>query len=103
MTPVRQILSGWKEIANYLGKGVRTVQRDEREMSLPTHRPSGKSSAAVMAHQDELDNWVTTAPSRVDSVSMLRALNNRTNRLRAPFLLVDSEIALTFSSIALGT
>jgi len=42
-----QILSGWKEIANYLGKGVRTVQRYERYMGLPVRRPAGKPSGSV--------------------------------------------------------
>ena len=28
--PQVAIISGWKDIANYLGKGVRTVQRYER-------------------------------------------------------------------------
>ena len=31
-------LNGWKEIAAFLGKGVRTVQRWEREQGLPVHR-----------------------------------------------------------------
>lgn len=79
------------------------MQRYEREMSLPTHRPAGKSSGAVFAIQSELDNWITTGPGRVDSVPMRRALSHRTNRLRVSFLLVDSEIALTFSGIALST
>lgn len=36
-----RLLSGWKEIANYLGKGVRTVQRYEYELLLPVvHRES---------------------------------------------------------------
>jgi len=96
-----QILNGWKEIASYLREGVRTVQRHEREMGLPIHRPAGKSSAAVVAIQAELDNWITTGPSRVDSMPMRRALNTRTNSLRANFLQVDSEIALTFASLAL--
>src|SRR5262252_146292 len=30
-----EIMSGWKDIANYLGKGVRTLQRYEREGALP--------------------------------------------------------------------
>ena len=30
-----EIFSGWKDIANYLGKGVRTIQRYERELGLP--------------------------------------------------------------------
>ena len=31
-------LNGWKEIAVFLGKGVRTVQRWERDHGLPIHR-----------------------------------------------------------------
>lgn len=99
--PPLQVLSGWKEIANHLGKGVRTVQRYEREMGLPIHRPAGKSAAAVVAVQAELDKWVTTGDSRVDSMPRRRALDTRTNRLRANFLQIDSEVALTFSGIAL--
>jgi hypothetical protein len=34
-TPHLEILSGWKDIANHLGMGVRTVQRYERELGLP--------------------------------------------------------------------
>ena len=100
-TPKIEYFSGWKEIANYLGKGVRTVQRYEGEMGLPIHRPARKSSAAVVAIQSELDNWVTTGSSRVDSIPRRRVLNAQTNRLRANFLQIDSEIALTFSGMAL--
>ena len=96
-----QILTGWKEIANYLRRGVRTVQRYERELALPIHRPAGKSLAAVVALQTELDNWVSKSPRRVDSRPNRRALDTRTNKLRADFLQIDSEIALTFSAIAL--
>ena len=39
-------LNGWKEIANYLGKGVRTVQRYERTLALPVRRPSGRSGGS---------------------------------------------------------
>lgn len=56
-----QILSGWKEIANYPGKGVRTVQRYERGQHLPIHRPAGKSVSVVIAIQAELDRWITGA------------------------------------------
>lgn len=55
-----QILSGWKDIANYLGKGVRTVQRYERELGLPVRRPSGKSKGSVITTQPELDGWVAS-------------------------------------------
>ena len=53
-----QTLSGWKQIANYLGLGVRTVQRYERVLRLPIHRPAGKLKSRVFATKAELDRWV---------------------------------------------
>ena len=35
------VLSSWKDIARYMGKGVRTVQRWERHLGLPVRRPNG--------------------------------------------------------------
>jgi hypothetical protein len=57
-----EVFSGWKDIAAYLGKGVRTVQRYERELNLPVRRPAGKSVGAVIATKAELDGWITAAP-----------------------------------------
>jgi hypothetical protein len=59
-----KFLVGWKEIASYLGKGVRTVQRYEREMGLPVRRPAAKSRAAVVATRVELDAWIIASPFR---------------------------------------
>lgn len=91
-----QILSGWKEIANYLGKGVRTVQRYQRDLGLPIHRLAGKASA--IAIKSELDGWISAMPVRAHE---RRLPAGRTNKLGADFLQIDSEIALTFSGIAL--
>jgi hypothetical protein len=55
------ILSGWKDIANYMGKGVRTVQRYERELGLPVRRPAGRPKASVLITKAELDVWIHTA------------------------------------------
>lgn len=57
-----EILSGWKEIARYLGRGVRTVQRYEHELGLPTRRISGHRSGSVMATKSDLDSWVNSRP-----------------------------------------
>jgi hypothetical protein len=57
------VLNSWKEIASYLGRGVRTVQRYERELALPVRRPRGTSRSAVIALREELDAWLRTAPS----------------------------------------
>jgi len=59
-----QFLSGWKDIANYLRKGVRTVQRYERELGLPVHRIAGKSVGSVIATKSEIDAWVKSPPPR---------------------------------------
>jgi len=48
----------WKEIAAYLGKGVRTVQRWERERGLPVRRPQGAAGGIVSVSRSELDRWM---------------------------------------------
>jgi hypothetical protein len=58
------ILNSWKEIANYLGRGVRTVQRWERDLRLPVHRPKGKDRSAVLAFPEELNSWLQQTPVR---------------------------------------
>ncbi len=52
------VLSSWKEIAAYLTKGVRTVQRWERELGLPVRRPVGHNRRIVIAVPAELDGWI---------------------------------------------
>jgi hypothetical protein len=52
------ILSSWREIAAHLGKGVRTVQRWERELGLPVHRPIASRGHVVFAYTEELDRWI---------------------------------------------
>ena len=53
----RRILSSWKEIAAYLNRGVRTVQRWEMNYKLPVRRPEG-DVMSVYAFTDELDAWM---------------------------------------------
>ena len=52
-----RVLSGWKEIAAYLGRGVRTVQRWEK-LGLPVRRPNAHLRSAVLTSSEELDGWV---------------------------------------------
>lgn len=53
-----KILSSWKEIASYLGRSTRTVQRWERELGLPVCRPSEKESSSVYAFVEQIDEWL---------------------------------------------
>ena len=51
-----QLLSGWKEIANYMHQGVRTVQRWEA-IGLPVRRVKTSSRSPVIALAEDLDVW----------------------------------------------
>lgn len=55
---MKSVLAGWKEIAEYFGKCVRTVQRWERDMGLPVHRPNPKLRGSVIAYPGGLDVWL---------------------------------------------
>ncbi|MBV8674113.1 MAG: hypothetical protein JOZ33_11810 [Acidobacteriaceae bacterium] len=58
---VPPVLTCWKDIAQYLGKGVRTVQRWEQEFGLPVRRPNGiDHKSPVAAHPTDLDAWLQT-------------------------------------------
>ncbi|MFZ0593207.1 MAG: DPP IV N-terminal domain-containing protein [Bryobacteraceae bacterium] len=50
-------LDSWKEIAAYLKKGVRTVQRWEQSNGLPVHRLELDRRGSVYAYKNELDEW----------------------------------------------
>ncbi len=52
------VLTSWKDIARYMGKGVRTVQRWEQDFGLPVRRPKGSNKKAVLARPRDLDAWV---------------------------------------------
>src|SRR6202167_5275561 len=55
------VLSSWKDIARYMGKGVRTVQRWERHLGLPVRCPNGAShKSAVLLDRSDLDAWLAT-------------------------------------------
>ncbi len=56
----RQVLGSWKEISAYLGRGMRTCRRWEKQLGLPVHRLNGSPKARVLAYQDEIDHWLET-------------------------------------------
>jgi vancomycin resistance protein YoaR len=85
-----EILSGWKEIANYLGGGVRTVQRYECELGLPIRRPAGRSRGSVIATKAEIDAWISASPLReafrlslhaMDSTETVKGLKQQVTEL----------------------
>jgi hypothetical protein len=57
------LLNTWKEIASYLGRGVRTAQRWERH-GLPVRRVAPGPRASVIADSRDIDAWLQSAKSR---------------------------------------
>ena len=60
----KDVLNGWKEIAAYLGRDPRTVERWEKQRSLPVRRLPGSGRATVYALISELDGWLASSPVR---------------------------------------
>lgn len=50
-------LESWKEIAAYLNRGVRTVQRWEKREGLPVYRHRHDKRGTVHAFRTEIDAW----------------------------------------------
>ncbi len=79
------VLSSWKDIARYMGKGVRTVQRWEHELGLPVRRPNGASQkSAVVLNRSELELWLETRFSaRSSGKKIVRTGDDSTRAARA--------------------
>ena len=69
------LLNSWKEIASYLARAVRTVQRWEHDEKLPVHRIGRGARAPVFAFGEELEKWLKKQPCK----SELPKHNQRTS------------------------
>ncbi len=106
-----ELLTSWKEIASYLGKGVRTVQRWEQQFALPVRRPNEKTKGIVHATREELDQWLRDQWSErprefaracaLDTVSLelIRARIKESAELRNANRLLLKELRLSVSSM----
>jgi hypothetical protein len=52
------VVDSWKEIASFLRRGVRTVQRWEKSEGLPVHRHHHLKRGSVYALQSEIAVWL---------------------------------------------
>jgi hypothetical protein len=99
MESCSEILNSWKEIAVYLGRGVRTVQRWEKELHLPVRRPRNRSRSAVIALRTELNEWlVRQAAQRENNGNCLHIESNpvllrqRMNELREELRMLEDKL-----------
>jgi hypothetical protein len=89
-------LTSWKEIAQHLSKGVRTVQLWEKQIGLPVHRPQERVKRMVLAFTDELDVWLRSqfnnrGKSELELLrSHLAELTQENETLRAKLAIAES-------------
>jgi hypothetical protein len=62
-----QLLQAWKDIAAYMRRDVRTVQRWEKLLELPIHRLKDSRSGSVFAYKRELDAWRETRALQIEA------------------------------------
>ena len=108
-----RIFSSWKEIAGFLGKGVRTVQRWEKTHGLPVSRPIGCASNVVFAKEEELVRWMRNQDAHDTAVAdsaeaQFRQFQECLDRLEETHLrleqsLLETEKRLDYIERAIGT
>jgi Tol biopolymer transport system component len=60
-------LESWKEIANYLKRDIRTVQRWEQTRGLPVQRLTGGKRDLITARKSEIDLWWQNGARQLDA------------------------------------
>ena len=58
------VVRSWQNIANYIGRTPRTVQRWEHQFGMPVHRTQISGGRIVFAFARELDFWLRSTPSK---------------------------------------
>ncbi len=98
------ILSSWKEIAAYLGRGVRTVQRYESRCALPIRRPVSHDKRIVMALPAELDAWTRRQHNGIhiggSETPAVKPLGESRDRLEALTIKLTNHVTTLQSTIA---
>ncbi|MBI3667681.1 MAG: PD40 domain-containing protein [Acidobacteria bacterium] len=64
--PASERLDSWKEIAAYLKRDIRTLQRWEKTEALPVHRHMHGRQGSIYAHKAEIDAWWNNGRARLE-------------------------------------
>ena len=76
-------LDGWKEIAVFLKRDVRTVRRWEKQEDLPIHRHVHEKRASVYAYGAELSAWWNNRHDHLEELQRTQQSRLRRNLPRA--------------------
>jgi hypothetical protein len=97
-----EILNSWKEIAGYMNRGIRTVQRWEADLGMPVRRPRAKGRSAVLAMRGELDGWIKACPIEHRNADLSQIEPLRTSTLELRRLRTDLNLSRTQLSGAIA-
>jgi hypothetical protein len=67
---VNHVLRSWKDIAQYMGTCVKTVQRWERAYDLPVRRVQPGKGSVVLAFTNEVDQWLLQRTHNLNTTAM---------------------------------
>jgi len=105
LTRAENYLGSWKEIAAYLKREVRTVQRWEKHEGLPVRRHVHRNASTVYAYKNEINKWIqsrkaiavqTNKPLKVsgDTGVDVQALKQFLTVLRVCLDLLDAQMGV---------
>jgi TolB-like protein/Tfp pilus assembly protein PilF len=89
--PRADVLDSWKEIAAYLKREVRTVQRWEKTLGLPIRRLSRDKQGTVFAYKSEIDGWWRERETQIPETRAESEEPEEPSAARAPAFGSDSD------------
>ena len=90
--PDRDRLDSWKEIAVYLRRQVRTVQRWEEREGLPVQRHVHAKASSVCAFKHEIDAWLRSRSRAASEPAPHKECSEPTAETLNPTLLVAARM-----------
>jgi Tol biopolymer transport system component len=102
-TPAERVES-WKEIAAYLSRDVRTVQRWEKSEALPVYRHMHDERGTVYAYKAELDAWWNNRRPRLEKEAPETEASapGRTGLLTRRRLWAGAAVAAVIALVSIG-
>jgi len=85
-------LDTWKEIADYMGRDIRTCQRWEMEFDLPVYRMSQHKKSRVFCYTNELDDWIENKSQKAENHQEIRRFHP--SKRKKLFMLLFSSLAV---------
>jgi len=103
VVPQSDCINGWKDIATFLGVGVRTAQRWEVMAGLPVRRMPPRPRGSVFALRAELCRWRDGAPDAPPPAIQRETMPPRsTSRTPRPWVRFACRLRQQLGALAAG-